>query len=146
MSDLASPVDPYQLASTPRRRRILEGLRFLGGGPEGFYLDALRILAAPEALYTSSHLVAHCLREIESSVRGALLPVDWIRPKEGGFVLSVKAALAELGIGESDPLGELWLSIARESPLHASTHRRNLLAAPRLDSQTVELVERMETL
>lgn len=146
MSNLASPLDPYQLATTARQRRILEGLRFLGAGPEGFYLDALRILAAPDALYTSSHLVAHCLREIESAVRGALLPVDWVRPTEGGFVLSVKAALAELGISENDPLGELWLSVARESPLHASTHRRNLLAPPRLDSQTLELVERMETL
>lgn len=146
MPELASPVDPYQLADTPRRRQILDGLRFLGAGPAEFYLDALRILASPEALYTSNHLIFHCLREIESSVRGVLNPVDWVRPVQGAYIVSVQLALTELGIDEQDPLAKLWLSVARESPLHASTHRNSLLPARRVDSETLVVFEQMETL
>ena len=78
MVDQATPLSQSQLANTPRRRRILDGLRFLGGGPEEFYIDALRILASPQDLTTASHLVAHCLREVESAIREALLPIGYL--------------------------------------------------------------------
>lgn len=136
-----------QYANTPRRRRILDGLRFLGDGPAGFYLDALRILASPQELITASHLVAHCLREVESSTREAYLPIGYVPDDTPGEHLrQVDAVIEELGVAPDGPLASLWRLVVRKQALPGRAHRRNLLPARELDTEALEFVEQMETL
>jgi hypothetical protein len=54
----------------PQQERIYRLLlRIVGPGPAAFFLDACRLMATNPPLGTGSHLVAHCLREVESSLR-----------------------------------------------------------------------------
>ena len=39
------------------------------------YRDACRLMEAPESLASTSHLVAHLLREVESSLRQVIRPI-----------------------------------------------------------------------
>lgn len=147
MVDQQTVPSEAQLVNTPRRRRIVDGLRFLGGGPEEFYIDALRILASPQNLTTASHLVAHCLREVESAIREALLPIGYEPDmREGEHKRQVTAVLTELGITPDDPLAKLWLTVAGEKVLPRRAHRRNLMPARELDSDALVFIDRLETL
>ena len=49
-----------------RERHIHERMLLVGVGPAAFYRDACRILRLDPPLATTTHLVRHCLREIES--------------------------------------------------------------------------------
>lgn len=48
-------------------------LASIGPGPATFYKDACRIMEADPPFETATHLVGHCLREIESALRKVLL-------------------------------------------------------------------------
>src|SRR5438874_10489274 len=64
-----------------QQRRLHEQLtRLLGPGPAAFYLDAHRMLAEQTRYTSTTHLVAHLLREIESSLRRVLLPYTYPAP------------------------------------------------------------------
>jgi hypothetical protein len=70
------PALPAEPASEPRRFRLQDRLRRLvGPGAAAFYRDACSLMGSPDRLLTASHLVAHALREIESSLRHALTSV-----------------------------------------------------------------------
>ena len=52
---------------SPRHERINERLlRLVGPGPAAFYRDACRVMDNEALLETSTHQVAHCLREMEA--------------------------------------------------------------------------------
>ena len=68
----------YRFAD-PRQRQIHERLeRLLGPGPAAHYRDACRLMAEPEKFASTTAMVAHLLREIESAIRSAVtsLPGD----------------------------------------------------------------------
>ena len=60
----------------PRQRRIYDDLhRLIGPGPAEFYKDACQLMDSPQLLESTTHLVGHLLREIESAIRDVLTPV-----------------------------------------------------------------------
>ncbi|QSR85311.1 hypothetical protein [Methylacidimicrobium sp. B4] len=59
----------------PSQERIYENLRILGLGPAAFFQDACSLMANPQGLQTTLNLVAHLLREMESALRSAFLPL-----------------------------------------------------------------------
>src|SRR5438105_2678268 len=58
-----------------RQRRIHRRLALVGRGPAAFFLDACRIMLAPDSYAAPTHLVGHAMREIESGVRDVFEPI-----------------------------------------------------------------------
>ena len=50
--------------------------RLLGDGPASFFMDACRLMSEHQNYRTATHLVAHCIREIESAIRDVLRPSE----------------------------------------------------------------------
>ena len=59
---------------TPIRERIHRRLGLVGEGPQAFYRDALRLVTGPY-VESTTHLVSHLVREIESALRDVLEPI-----------------------------------------------------------------------
>ena len=72
-------------------------------------------------MLSTTHLVAHCLRELESALRDVLEPVveneggpeDKSKPQKGSGTheAEIRAILRGLGIPETDPVAEAWLRL-----------------------------------
>jgi len=66
------------LFSSSEQHYLYERLsHFVGPGPAAMYQDAHRLLAETTPYVSTTHLVFHLLREIESAVRYVLLPYDY---------------------------------------------------------------------
>lgn len=120
----------------PRQARIFERLnRLVGEGPAAFYRDACRLMTGEDRYESTSHLVAHLLREVESALRDVLEPVAG-RPSghsSENQKSEIQAILKALEIPESDALAVAWLSLAgrqADTALHRRAHRDSL-ARPR---------------
>ena len=75
MESREAPINLFRFED-PRQKRIYEKLlRLVGPGAASFYQDACRLMEIKPALETTTHLVAHSLREIESALRDVLEPV-----------------------------------------------------------------------
>lgn len=115
--------------SDPRQQRIYDELNeVVGPAPAAFFRDACRLMANPELLDTTAHLVAHLLRELESAIRAVFKPVlegalsganDSRSQKE-----QINSILAKLNIGEGTPEAKAWFELAEQ--LHRFAHRRGL--------------------
>src|SRR5829696_7510981 len=70
----APALEPFRFRD-PRQVRIYRRLQLLGPGPASLFLDACRLMATGQAMLSTTHLVAHCLRDIESALRDVLEPV-----------------------------------------------------------------------
>src|SRR5437660_65115 len=133
-----------------QERRIYERMFLVGVGPAAFYRDACRLLTLDPPLTTTTHLVRHCLREIESAMRYVLRPIaQHLQPpvteeaasqkkkkKQGeskdNHLAEIRFILQTLSIDETDPAAQKWLRLALQSEdygLHLA-HRNNL-AEPR---------------
>jgi len=135
------PVENRELFrfTDPRQERIHKRLAIVGPGPAEFFYDACRLMASQPQFKSTTHLVSHLIREIESSVRAVLEPLrtdsDSATKKnheKGSHKTGIKAILKALKISETDPVAELWLSFAgqsNEAGLHARAHRDNLAPA-----------------
>src|ERR1039458_2390836 len=88
---------------------------------------------------STSHLVAHLLREIESALRDVLEPVSgWSQQtapsgkgshKDSGHKGEIRRILNALEISEDAPIAQNWLELAgrsEEGALHRRTHRSSL--------------------
>ena len=87
---------PFQF-STPRRERIYSRLRKVG--PVGvFFKDACRLMNEEPLYESTTHLVAHLLREIEGGLRQVLVSASSQPGPKGreGHQSSVNAILAAL--------------------------------------------------
>jgi hypothetical protein len=95
-------------------------------------------------MLSTTHMVSHSLREIESALRAVLRPaVDEPRGPEGGegrsrpgsnkHELQIRAILEGLDISETDPVAKAWLQLpGKDSPYNlASRAHRNALDRPR---------------
>src|SRR5581483_4263814 len=61
----------------PRQARIYERLaRLVGSGPAAFFRDGCRIMQNPSAFESTTHVVSHLLREIESALRDVVEPIS----------------------------------------------------------------------
>ena len=57
-----------------RQERNFRRLQLVGPGPATFYRDACSLMAMDPMLDTTTHLVGHLVREIESAIRAVLGP------------------------------------------------------------------------
>ena len=72
MEPLESTLKPFRFKD-PRQEWIYQKLLLLvGPGPAAFYQDACRLMTEGLPFETTTHLVAHLLREIESALRDVL--------------------------------------------------------------------------
>jgi hypothetical protein len=143
---------PFRIAD-PRVGRIHRRLRFLGEGPAAYFFDACRLVEAQPRLPTTSHLVAHLMREVESGLRDIAEPTEAESPPDGGGKSAGRAAaktdahtaeigrvLRWLGIDAADPAALAWMDLAgRSNPnaLHRRAHR-DALNPPRAADATFD--------
>src|SRR5215216_7267182 len=73
----SEPVEKQELFrfSDPRQERIDKRLSIVGSGPAEFFYDACRLMATQPQFKSTTHLVSHLIREIESSVRAVVEPL-----------------------------------------------------------------------
>jgi hypothetical protein len=127
-----------------RQERIHRRLLMIGPGSADFFRDACRLMVTKPLFATTTHLVSHAIREIESSLRDVLAPFIAQEPqparrgkeKVEGHKDEIRAILRALEIAETDPVAEAWLGLAgqdNEGALHARAHRANLAQARPLD-------------
>jgi len=147
-------MEPKELATSafqfpdPRQKWIYEELQELvGPGPAAFFRDACWLMANPEALHSTAHLVAHLLREIESAFREVLKPVaedaSAVSEEDSRHKEQIKQILSAIGIGENTPAAEAWFDLAAK--LHGFAHRRGL-DIPRSPKAISDLWNRSQTL
>jgi AIG2 family protein len=133
----------------PRQERIHKRLAILGSGAAEFFYDACRLMITRPLFKSTTHLVSHLIREIESSLRDVLEPLRLdtepiAKNSEDKHKAEIKAILKALGIPETEPVAELWLSFAgksNERGLHAWAHRDSLEAARPFDERFVKVWE-----
>jgi len=119
----------------PRQERIYRLLGLIGPGPAAFYRDACWMMSDANPLASTTHLVGHLLREIDSSIRAVLKTVT---EKPKGHKDEIKAILAALEIPDNDPVAKAWLSLAGQDNdygLHARAHRDALSRPRSLDAE-----------
>ena len=121
-----------------RQQRIHERLnRLVGPGSAGFFEDACRIMDASPPFETQTHLVAHCLREIENAMRSVMTTVSDYEEAENPseskkHKANVEAILDAFGEPEGGALREQWLALL-DRGLHKYAHRRSLRPARPVD-------------
>jgi hypothetical protein len=128
----------------PRQERIYRQLLLVGGGPASFYRDACQLMAGKPLLDSTTHLVAHLVRDIESALRDVLEPLadrsahpmrtDVSTSKGNSHSAEIRAVLKALEIPETNPVAQAWLVLPGKNNTHglAARAHRDALANPRL--------------
>jgi len=134
---------------SPRQERVAERLsRQVGPGPAVFFRDACVLAAEVPPRPTATHLVAHLLREVESSVRQVLRPAGTgAKAEDEGHVADIRAVLGVLGISEQDWVADLWLGLAGKGGLRGlapHAHRPGLEVPRPLTPEFLEFADRVE--
>ncbi|MHB1296003.1 MAG: hypothetical protein ACYC4R_13520 [Anaerolineae bacterium] len=135
----------------PRQERIFRRLGLIGPGPAAFFRDACHLMTGDLSLSSTSHLVAHLLRDIESAIRRVLLHVSRNVPeaKEKGkdgneHKRQILAVLKDLGVEPTSAVAREWLGLSgpnNDFGLAARAHR-DALSQPRpVDDQYEEFWE-----
>jgi hypothetical protein len=141
---------PAYRFTDPRQERIHQRLLLIGPGPAGFYRDVGRLLSIGPIVESTTHLVAHLLREIESAIRDVLLPRDHVPSKgRGGHRAEIETIVRAYAIDPSDPAAVAWLRLAdeaRDERLAPFAHRDSLGAPRRLDSAFHEFATEVEAI
>lgn len=122
--------------SDPRQQEIYENLRLIGEGPAAFYQDACRIMANG-SLDSTTHIVGHLVREIESALRDSLETFGQgslqKAPKDGKHAFEIVQIAHGLGFEKDDPAVAAWLELANSKYEFApdTVAHRNALSRPR---------------
>jgi hypothetical protein len=131
--------------SDPWQERIHRRLLLVGPGPASFYRDACRLIEQSD-LQSTTHIVSHLLREIESPLRDVLQPIASPTKKKGKTSESlgdahsdeIRTILDALEINENNPIGKAWLRLPGKNNqygLHKRAHRRALGSPRELDDE-----------
>ena len=115
-----------------RQKRIYQRLKKAGDGPAAFFLDACRLMSIAPPLETTTHLVGHCIREIESALRDLLVPLgrDPRQVASNELLAEIRRLIAAASIPLDDPLAVRWQDIALgEGGETHKTEIRTILAA-----------------
>lgn len=155
MTDPISPI-PFPGRPVPDGRRMRVTLRLrklVGQGASDFYKDACTLMDDPDRLSSTSHLVGHLVREIESSLRAVLQPFA----QEAGTVrqitkkdedekhkFKIESILALLKIPFENDVAQRWLSQAPD--YHKWAHRESLSAPRPLDASLVAFFDEFEAI
>lgn len=133
----------FQLQTESQHRLHQQLVNVLGQGPAALYLDAVRMLTETPPYISSTHLVAHLLREIESSLRRVLLPYDYPPPAEcpcchhkpevEGHKKQIEAIVSIYSLDKTT--SAQWIALATGSKEHdhgfAAFAHRDALTLPR---------------
>jgi hypothetical protein len=135
--------------SDQRQARIYRRLLLIGPGAAAFYQDACRLMKDSVVLSTT-HLVSHLLREIESSLRNVLKPFiksDEKAPKGEIHIWQIREIIKGLDISETDPVAQAWLRLPdSDYGLHKRAHREDLAAPRALDDDYRRFWNEMESI
>lgn len=124
---------------TSRQKRIYENLSLIGPGLAVFYQDACHLMAERK-LGTQTHLVSHCVREIESGMRDVMTMAinkkgDAVQDavqycescgqkiKSDGHQKQILAILGAFEIPSDSPIYRIWIGLA-EQPSEEALHKR----------------------
>ncbi len=134
-------IKPFRFED-PRQERIYQKLlRLISPGQAAFYRDACRHMTEVPPFETTTHQVAHLLREVESALRDVLESVierterlkKKGRPGEEKHQAEILAILRGLDIPETDLVAQAWLKMpgrGNSYGFHARAHR-DALGRPR---------------
>ena len=133
----------------PYQRQIFERLvRLVGIGIANFYKDACRFMAIQPPFISTTHIVGHLIREIESALRDVLELLTGYK-KSGGrreHENEVKVVLKYLDIKETDPIAITWLGLTGDNGFHSKAHRNNLDLARPMDQDFLEFWHQSQTI
>lgn len=157
---------------TDRQKRIYQKLQLVGEGTPVYFYDACRLQNLSRPFETTTHLVGHLIREVESSIRAVLgvvtdstsdsvaQPVSGDRDAQIAKLLDdfpelqvksgeshktqIRQILKGLEIGEDEAVARLWLKHA-PSLAHGRAHRDNLNSPRPVDADFRGYVDEMET-
>jgi hypothetical protein len=122
--------------------------RLVSPAAQAFFVDACRLMAASNDLQTTSHLVGHLVREIESSMRAVLETlVEPIKGKDDSHRQTVVLILKVLEIPETDPVALAWLEKTgrkAKGGLHKRAHRNDLFQPRPVDEGFTRYWEEMQ--
>jgi len=119
----------------PRQEKIYENLSMLSHGSAAFYKDACHLLAMDDPLESTTHLVGHLMREIESCLREVLKGMFNLNNMEKNERKNeIKNIIEKLQINdEANQIENFWYDLGEkenEFNLHRLAHR-NYLRHPR---------------
>jgi hypothetical protein len=77
---------PFQFI-TEQQRRIYQDLQLFGDGPAAFFKDACRLVMESNQYESTTHLVAHLLREVIGAIRDVMQPPE-VAPQDSTWVLA----------------------------------------------------------
>lgn len=138
---------------SPRQRRIINYLdRLVGPGAQVFYIDACRLMEQKRPFRSTTHLVSHLLREIESALRDTLEPLceaNSYTKKSGEerHKEEILAILKALDIPSESPVAKAWIGLTGKENAKALDKwaHRNSLEPPRTcDSEFQDFWSNME--
>ena len=104
-----------------RQERIHRRLLLLGEAPAAFFRDACMMMASRTDYQSTTHLVAHLLRETEGFVRDVLAPE--VAKGDGKHRRQIQGVLQILGIPEDHSVAKLWLNLPGDDGLQKWAHR-----------------------
>lgn len=140
---------PYRFRDA-RQERIYRRLRLIGEGPAAFYRDACRLMEESASLESTSHLVGHLLREVEDAVRAVLQPQPNGPGSQAGdsegHRQSIAAILKGIGVAETEPVAQLWLTLPRDERLHRKAHRNALFKPREVDAEFLRFWDRIQAI
>ncbi|MBD1930076.1 hypothetical protein H6F74_28195 [Trichocoleus sp. FACHB-90] len=134
--------------SNQQQEQIYRRLKFLvGPGAAAFYRDACRLMEMEPLLESTTHLVGHLLREIESSLRAVLKHIWELSEQsskkkkasnENTHEAQIRTVLQALEIPEASIVAQTWLSLSgknSEYGLHTRAHRNDLSQPRSVDQE-----------
>jgi hypothetical protein len=149
--------------SNQQQDRISDRLKELvSPGSAAFWRDACRLMETEPPLKSTTHLVGHLLREIESSLRDVLMPIskqsEPLEPSKQGakkknlsgdekHKAEIDAVLKVLEIPETSAVAQTWLSLPgkdNEYGLAKRAHRKALDQPRPIDSEFREFWNKMQ--
>ncbi|MGF1981403.1 MAG: hypothetical protein RMY30_038270 [Nostoc sp. CmiSLP01] len=145
-------MQPHKFSYSEQERIYRRLNALVSSGAATFYKDACRLMEMDNPLESTTHLVGHLLREIESSLRSVLAPIAKPTIEESNLIKcpeckhkfhqpdekpthkdQIKAILKALEISEEGEIAKIWLALTgrkNDYALHSLAHRRDL-APPR---------------
>jgi hypothetical protein len=152
-----------QDSNSEQHQQIYTKLKTLvGPGAAAFHKDACFLMEMNPPLESTTHLVGHLLREIESSLRAILLPIskkNSVRLKGEAHKEEILAALMTLDIPTTEDSAQFWLNLVKNNNtagLHKHAHREDLAPPRNIDDDfwkfwwgmskfLYEILDRLET-
>lgn len=140
---------PFQF-SDPYQAKIFERLSLVSPGAAAFYKDACRMKTGNVQLDSSAHLIAHLLREIESSLRAVMLPSTYTSPepckkcgnKPEAHKKQIEAIFDAYHVPLDDNVRQLWNEIADH--LARLAHREGLEHPRKIDGGYENFWQKMQ--